>query len=646
MTPSLRVFVTLSILAVVADPAPSQGQGIVLDPNLPPTGIGVRGSGSADRLSPEVTSAQFGAADVVALGQDDCALPVIWSYADLGLPPGANVDAFSEGRDVIPPLGGGFPGVLAVIVRDMTAPTVVAMFSVDRDSVGIGGPTAASLGIPDSTVYVEAQDDGAASDTFWVQFSPYYLPPRLNTDYECVTPKTSNGPTETDIDALTQYQLKTWPVFYSIDSATTMSATVYGSQPPVSIAVGPADIVMVPGPGVAPLVFPGSRFGLLPGDDIDALAVDGNARAAAFSLTRSSPTVAAGSVYGPGGMLPMGGAGVFTVNELSSMPTPLMAPVAFGLLETDELNALSIGDPWEWHDGDLTGGYMCESASGATGATSVWRAYDVDPNTGYRVFNVQVGAHEVQGYDFDITVNLYGSTSPDPNDPKTLLASSMVTYPQGSAPGSIFDHAFDGVLCTDPYLWVEMAIPQSPNWPIDGAFCWAATDAEHDPTFYCDSCGNGTIEPLEVVLAPAPCLIMSLHGHANESVQVPTVQDQADLTLLHSDLFQPTLNWGGNMTLEISGLVPTEIVVMALTLQYPDPLTGVVVVPEVQLDLPSISTTMWSGAANNEGVAEILIPLPFSAPPVGMTIFGQALVPRGPTFAQSVKSNVLPIVVK
>ena len=88
-------------------------RGIVLDPNLPPAGIGVRGSGSADRLSPEVTSAQFGAADVVALGRDNCGLPVIWSNTDLGLPPGSNVDAFSEGRDVAPTLGGGFSGVLA-----------------------------------------------------------------------------------------------------------------------------------------------------------------------------------------------------------------------------------------------------------------------------------------------------------------------------------------------------------------------------------------------------------------------------------------------------------------------------------------------------------------------------------------------------
>ncbi len=117
----------------------------------------------------------------MALGRDNCALPVIWSNADLGLPPGSNVDAFSEGRDTAPSLngGGGFPGVLAVILRTGTAPTVVAVFSVDRQSVGIGGAAAAALGILDSAVYVEAQptDDGAASDTFWVQFSPDYRPP-------------------------------------------------------------------------------------------------------------------------------------------------------------------------------------------------------------------------------------------------------------------------------------------------------------------------------------------------------------------------------------------------------------------------------------------------------------------------------------
>lgn len=269
---------------------------------------------SYDPVSPELASVS--AADLIAVNSvmlGGTGTP--WTAASLGLPAGANVDAFSDGTDIIPLPGPAIPS------PPLTCRRVVLEYTVDR----------ASAGLPGSLVELEATGDGAASDTFratWINGAGPGLD--LASDFLEVTPRTSGvgAPPETDLDALSWLEIEDFPVYFSVDPPTALA-----------LGVSPADVLIAFGEGAAPSVHKSAAsLGLVPGDDIDALSVHGDAGTIVISLTRSSPSVAPGMLYAETTAAGMAVAG--------PSPTTWVGPAPLGLdPTTDELNGGRISDP-------------------------------------------------------------------------------------------------------------------------------------------------------------------------------------------------------------------------------------------------------------------------------------------------------------
>lgn len=262
---------------------------------------------------------------------------VQWSFAEMGLPDDANIDAFSDGSDIFPGAG---PSIVIPPANCMAGGFLEVEYTVDPGSVGAGG----------SFVEDEASTDGAASDTFVGRWEGAPAPTmRLGTDALGVSPL----PSMTDLDALTYLERRRYPVYFSVDVPTA-----------ADLGLDPAAIYVSFGTGAAPAeLFSAADLGLGAGDDIDALAVRAfeappptPAGRVVFSLSRSSPTTApAGSLAAvtPGGL-----AGVPSVGTASLWASP-------GLLELDpgmdNINGLRITDPvWA----DLTDGSQIDLGSG------------------------------------------------------------------------------------------------------------------------------------------------------------------------------------------------------------------------------------------------------------------------------------------
>lgn len=409
-------------------------------PGLVAVAGAVRGTGSLDPLSPEVPG--LSPSDVASY-ESDCTPLVRYSEADLGVPPGGNVDALADFRDVFPAIGpasGSWPP---------PGRQVAMTFSVDRPSVGF------------ADVAREALSDGAASDTFMSRLTPSPAPAFLWTDAECLTPLPGM---QSDIDAIQITRLTSYPVFYSVDPPT---AALMG--------VSPADVLVVPSAGLPPFVaLAEAELGLAPGDDVNALAM--GAEGVVFSLSRGSPTAVATPGVGSGGLFATGALPWAWAYQCSLSPA-------------DDLNALAIGDPESQHAGRPAPGAGSEAIcsdpnTGATNATSLWRRFDLQAyENGLFVSHVDVGMELVQGADFDVELRLWSALTPDPQGAKNLLATSQVLYPDGTLPGSVFVHEFDDVLCPLPFLWLELVIPPSPLFPLEGQFLPLMTQGESQPTF-------------------------------------------------------------------------------------------------------------------------------------------------------------------
>ena len=259
---------------------------------------------SYDVASPEVPGISGADINVVNTTQFGAG-GVQWSAAEMGLAPGMNIDAFSDGTDILPPL------------PPVQCRTAFVEYTVNRSATGLpGGLIALEAG---------ASGDGAASDTFGLQIDggggkSYYLA----SDGLLVTTRTPTGPIETDLDALAWGERKTWPVFFSLDGP---SAVAFG--------VGTADVLTSTGNGTSTVYRTATSLGLSPFDDIDGLAVDA-AGVIALSVTLGSPTNTSGTFAG------YAGAGV--LKNAGSL-VGYVSPAELTLKPTDELDGVRITDP-------------------------------------------------------------------------------------------------------------------------------------------------------------------------------------------------------------------------------------------------------------------------------------------------------------
>ena len=186
---------------------------------------------SIDPLSPEPWSP----ADILIWNGSGVRIPA----ADLGLHPTNDVDAFSYGEDEIEPLSYYY------FVR--------VAYSVRRGAVGDGG-----------AVERQASGNGAAGDKFQIAAvgvgGIFYATASMLLSDAPEHGLTPNDISELDALALNRLGTTNYPVYYSVA--------------PNHPAWGPADIVMVRSNGAHPELFASAaQLGLVPGDDIDALAI-------------------------------------------------------------------------------------------------------------------------------------------------------------------------------------------------------------------------------------------------------------------------------------------------------------------------------------------------------------------------------------
>lgn len=181
----------------------------------------------------------WAAADIIAPLGDRLIIPA----ADLGLPPGTDVNSFSYGTDEIEPLG--------------PFNWVHLAYSVTRESQGVAGP-----------VFVEGNGNGNGGDTFHLTYVRAQVgnlvffastPPTrlLDATLRKLTAKGA-GQVETELDGLSLNLGNNYPVYFTIEGPNA------------------ADIFMVTSPGGPPQLFANAAaLGLLPTDTIDALGIRG-----------------------------------------------------------------------------------------------------------------------------------------------------------------------------------------------------------------------------------------------------------------------------------------------------------------------------------------------------------------------------------
>lgn len=271
---------------------------------------------SYDSTSPEVST--YSTADIVVVNSKQIGGGgVQWSAVEMGLPAGANIDAFSDGSDILPPL------------PPVGCRNVFIEWTVDRASVGLPGSIVAAQ--------AAAAGNGAASDTFGLHWKKggaisYYHA----SDALVVTSRSPLG-VETNLDALAWLERARWPVYFSVDAATA-----------AMLGVSPADVLTSPGNGTYAVYASEAALGLTAGDDIDAVAVAGASGDIVFSLTKGSPTAFAGpfASIAAAGLLIYSGA----------LPvTTYVLPATLTLDKTsDELDGVRITDPGNFESCDAS----------------------------------------------------------------------------------------------------------------------------------------------------------------------------------------------------------------------------------------------------------------------------------------------------
>lgn len=262
---------------------------------------------AVDPASPEVPL-PFSPADIVAQGGGAVLTPSTW----LGLIPADNIDGFSYGADFVSPVTPGNP--LAV------------RFSVSRATVGMPG-----------VVNLQAIGNGAAGDIFWGFIIPGGAAQGPWLWQDAIAIGLTPLPGQSDIDGVEGLNGGVVPstAHFSVDAATA-----------ARLGVSPADILYqgAVGPGTLPPVVFATQavLGLLPGDDIDALAIfdviiPGTYGLGDFifvSLTPGSPTLAA---------LAATPASIIQISVFAP-PFVTITPTQFNLLPTDDVNAVTCYD--------------------------------------------------------------------------------------------------------------------------------------------------------------------------------------------------------------------------------------------------------------------------------------------------------------
>jgi len=137
-------------------------------------------------------------------------------------------------------------------------------------------------------------------------------------------------PGATDLDALAWGEVRRFPVYFSLDAVSAQQLGFTGADILVTSSIG----------GPPTLYRSGASVGLLPGDDVDAQAVDATGNIV-FSLSRTSPSIlAGGSLAGLGGP-----ATLFRSVAGSSQVTPWASASQLGLdYATDNVNGIRIAD--------------------------------------------------------------------------------------------------------------------------------------------------------------------------------------------------------------------------------------------------------------------------------------------------------------
>jgi hypothetical protein len=284
---------------------------------------------------------------------------VLWSAAQLGLAPFDEIDALSNGADILFPMGPNN--------------WIVLFFSVTRGT----------LGVPGSVIEAQRLGNGAAGDEFvtWIRGGAPVLGTQLYADAALLvvgqmpplglTPLPP--PPQSNLDGLQRPIRNPLGVYFSVDAATAARLTGAG------LACGPADILYQsnPGPNPAPLQVwarAGLDLGLVAGDDIDALAllepywISGWGALDVTDIVYVSLTPTSPTLLGPDGQPGVAGVDDDGINGVDDMgeflfpgsddisaaaviqvypglPAVVIPPGMLGLLPGDDLNAMAAWDP-------------------------------------------------------------------------------------------------------------------------------------------------------------------------------------------------------------------------------------------------------------------------------------------------------------
>ena len=287
-----------------------------------------------DPLSPEITSNLWGPGDMIF----DPGVPPIRTacQTNLGLPATANVDGFTYGMDI--PLTVN-PAARSIIT-----------FSVTRLSKGVAG----------SLVDTQAFGNGAAGDSFklTIDGAGNVLARTLRADAPTtgLTPLLAPFPPalpESENDGHSNMIVMTIPGFSAIPGAwftvDRPTAAAIGAGPAdilyragVIIAAPPPPACITTAASVYSTYATAADLGLMAGDNIDALAMRdittpgmlNTGDVVYVSLDPMSPTLAA-----------IGASPASMIQVFPGPPTEVITPAQFDLLPTDDIDALTLGDP-------------------------------------------------------------------------------------------------------------------------------------------------------------------------------------------------------------------------------------------------------------------------------------------------------------
>lgn len=206
-------------------------------------------------------------------------------------------------------------------------------FSVDRLSVGLpGGPLP-----PD--VSTEAAAGQAAGDVFSTSFaSPGINTLAINQDALGLIPPTFPGvvtPAGTAIDNVDALEYA--PAGFIPLPGVTVFSLAAGSPTLTAIVAGPQDILVWTGTGPPAVLMPGAALGLVPGDDLDALAFV--AGGPFFSLAPGSPSlvlagVSAADMLAPGlsVAVPAGALGLAAADNMDALTAAIPEPETYAMM--------------------------------------------------------------------------------------------------------------------------------------------------------------------------------------------------------------------------------------------------------------------------------------------------------------------------